>query len=191
MFNMIIGLFGIVEKKEMIFLHLNVSGVIYYINISILTSETINKNDQIKLHISQIIQENSNILFGFIDEDEKFIFDNLIKISGVGPKVALSICSTFSPSDLSKILKEKNMNLLKKVKGIGVKVGDRIFLESDKIISHILEDKNNELFIIKEKAISALESLGFKKKDIEKVIINLDTEDVGIIVKQALLLLTK
>ena len=190
MLNMIVGLSGIVEKIEVNFLHLNVNDIIYHINISMFTSEAIKKNDKIKFHISQIIQENSNILYGFINEDEKYIFDNLIKINGVGTKVVMSICSTFSPSELSYILKEKNISLLRKVKGIGTKVANKIFLENENIVSHILYEKDNELFLIKEKAISALESLGFKKKDIEKVMIGLKSKNVNLLIKESLSLLT-
>jgi len=94
---MIVGIEGIVEKKEPTFIHLNVNGLIYEVNISINTSNSI-KESRVKLLITQIIREDANLLFGFMEANEKKMFDTLIKINGVGPKVGLAICSTFTPS---------------------------------------------------------------------------------------------
>jgi Holliday junction DNA helicase RuvA len=179
---MIVGLEGIVEKKEPTFVHLNVGGVIYEVNISINTSNSI-RGDRVRLLITQIIREDANLLFGFVDNNEKKMFDTLIKINGVGPKVAMAICSTFLPATFARVVTNKDVGLLKRVPGIGPKSASRILVEladfivdgdSDKVIDSSMSD-----------AILALESLGFKKEQIKKALSGA-TGDVSELVKYGL-----
>jgi len=93
---MIVGIEGSVERKDPTFIHLNVHGLIYEVFVSINTSNMINEKS-VKLYTTHIIREDAQLLFGFAQINEKKMFDTLIKINGVGPKVALAICSTFSP----------------------------------------------------------------------------------------------
>ncbi len=93
---MIVGLVGRVVKKEPTSLQLNVGGVIYEVFVSLNCSSKI-ISDEITLEITEIIREDAHNLYGFLDSNEKKLFDTVIKINGVGPKVALAICSTFTP----------------------------------------------------------------------------------------------
>ncbi|NOZ90114.1 MAG: Holliday junction branch migration protein RuvA [Epsilonproteobacteria bacterium] len=179
---MIVGLEGIVEKKEPTFVHLNIGGVIYEVNISINTSNSI-KDKRVKLLITQIIREDANLLFGFIEANEKKMFDTLIKINGVGPKVAMATCSTFVPATFARVVTNKDVGLLKRVPGIGPKAASRILVEladfivdgdSDEVIDSSMND-----------AILALESLGFKKEQIKKALSGA-TGDVSTLVKHGL-----
>ncbi|WP_281950795.1 Holliday junction branch migration protein RuvA [Nitrosophilus kaiyonis] len=177
---MIVGLIGTIEKKEPTFLHINVNGVIYEVFISINCSSEI-KDKNVKLHISHIVREESESLYGFIDINEKKMFDRLLKINGVGPKVAIAICSTFKPNTFAKIVNEKNVSMLKKVPGIGPKSAQRILVELGE-------------FSLEEGALSsshieaqmALESLGFKKDQIQKVLQKCESTDTASLVKEAL-----
>ncbi|HHB95175.1 MAG TPA: Holliday junction branch migration protein RuvA, partial [Campylobacterales bacterium] len=117
---MIVGIEGIIEKKEPTFIHININGLIYEVNISINTSNSI-KESRVKLLVTQIIREDTNLLFGFMEANEKKMFDTLIKINGVGAKVAMAVCSTFVPSTFARVLADKDVGLLKKVPGIGPK----------------------------------------------------------------------
>ena len=76
---MIVGIEGSVEKKEPTFVHINVNGMIHEVNISLNTSNTI-KESKVKLLVRQIIREDASLLFGFIEANEKKMFDTLIKI---------------------------------------------------------------------------------------------------------------
>lgn len=179
---MIVGLVGKVEKKEPTFIYLNVNGVIYEVFVSINCSSQIDKKD-VKLHISHIIRDDSETLYGFLDINEKEMFQRLIKINGVGPKVAMAICSTFKPVDFIKIVQEKNINLLKKVPGIGQKSASRILVELGEFSLEVLEKKSS---FIHQEAQMALESLGFKKEQIQKVLQECSSTDTPSLVKEAL-----
>jgi Holliday junction DNA helicase RuvA len=180
---MIVGLEGKIVKKEPTLIHINVMGVVYEVHISLNCYSNIT-NDNIYINIVHIIREDSQTLYGFLDNDEKKMFLELIKISGIGGKVALAICSTFLPSVFAKILNTKDVNLLKKVPGLGPKNSNRILIEMS---NFIVEDSN----ISKSQAIMALETLGFKKDDIINAISDSNSTEVGDIIKDALKKLQK
>lgn len=175
---MIVGLEGIVEKKEPTSIELNINGVIYEVNISVNTSSLI-LDSKVKLLITQIIREDANLLFGFMEINEKKMFDTLIKINGVGPKVAMATCSTFTPTTFSKLIADKDVTLLKRVPGIGPKAASRILVElADFIVDDVFNSGMSD-------AILALESLGFKKEHIRKALLGLKG-DTASLVKQGL-----
>jgi len=72
-------------------------------------------------YITEKISENEYTLYAFSDKNEKKLFDSLIKLNGVGPKVALAICSTYTPETFMDIISNQNINALKKIPGIGPK----------------------------------------------------------------------
>ena len=179
---MIVGIEGTIEKKDPTFIHLNVSGVIYEINVSVNTSNAITES-KTKLLVTQIIREDANLLFGFMEANEKKMFDTLIKINGVGPKVAMATCSTFVPATFSRVVADKDVTLLKRVPGIGPKAASRILVELADFIVDSTE--NGQLDSGMSDAILALESLGFKKEHIRKALSGA-TGDVSSLVKQGL-----
>jgi len=185
---LIVAIEGIVEKKEPTFVYININGITYEVNISLNTSAKI-VDKKIKLHIVQIFKEDSQKLYGFYEMSEKKMFSELIKINGVGPKVALAICSTFSPSVFGQIITNKDVNRLKKVPGIGAKSASRILVELSGVVIDI--DEQNITSSNVAEAIMALESLGFKKEAINKVINKIEATTTAEIVKQALKLLQK
>jgi Holliday junction DNA helicase RuvA len=183
---MIVGAEGEIILKEPTFLHLKVGGFIYEINISLNTSNAINSST-INLLITQIIREDSNNLYGFLDLLEKSIFDRLIKINGVGAKVALAVCSTFTPAEFAQIIKTKDSNMLKKVAGIGPKSASRILVELEDFELEIKDSTTKA----KNEAIMALESLGFKRSLIIKALADETGEDSATLVKIGLKKLSK
>jgi len=157
---MIAALKGKIFEKENGKILLDVKDVIYEINVSLLTFS--NAKDGI-YYITEVIKENEFTLYGFLDKNEKKLFDTLIKLNGVGPKVALAICSTFTPEEFVDIISNNDINTLKKVPGIGPKSAKRILMEmGDFEIGNINPIQNQ--------AITALENLGFKKAEIMKAI---------------------
>ena len=179
---MIVGIEGSVERKEPTFVHINVNGLIYEVHISINTSNSICES-RVKLFTTQIIREDSNLLFGFMELNEKKMFDTVLKINGVGPKVGLAICSTFTPSTFSKVVASKDVGMLKRVPGIGPKAASRILVELADFIVDGNDDSQNAGAL--GEAVMALESLGFKKDAIEKALRGA-TGDTATLVKEGL-----
>jgi len=178
---MIVGIEGKIEKREPTYIHLNVYGLIHEVHVSLNTSNSINE-PKVKLFVTQIIREDANLLFGFIEGNEKKMFDTLIKINGVGPKVAMAICSTFSPAIFSRVIAEKDVALLKRVPGIGPKSASRILVE---LADFIVDGESDLINSGMSDAILALESLGFKKEHIKKALAGA-TGDVSTLVKHGL-----
>lgn len=178
---MIVGIEGKVERKEPTVLHLDVNGLIYEVHISINTSNSITQS-VVKLHTTHIIREDAQLLFGFAQINEKRMFDTLIKINGVGPKVGLAICSTFSPETFATVVSNKDVAMLKRVPGIGPKSASRILVELADFIVDGTQDSSSSSI---GDAVLALESLGFKKDHIQKALQGCQG-DTSTLVKQGL-----
>lgn len=186
---MIVGIEGLIERKEPTFLHLNVNGLIYEIFVSLNCSSGIVEK-KVKLHTTQIIKEDSNTLYGFLDLNEKKLFDTVIKINGVGPKVAMAICSTFTPSSFEKIVSSGDLSMLKRVPGIGPKGAGRILVELSGFTVDLQGGESSSSVSATEAAM-ALESLGFKKDQINKALSSCTSLDTASLVKEALKKLQK
>ncbi|WP_416830103.1 Holliday junction branch migration protein RuvA [Helicobacter ganmani] len=128
---MIIALEGEIFIKEPTRVALKCTGVVYEVFVSLQTFNQIKAKvgEKLILHISHIIREDAQILFGFVDLMEKSLFERLIKINGVGPKVAIAILSTFSPQTFAKIVESNDVKSMQRVPGIGPKSAGRILVE--------------------------------------------------------------
>lgn len=186
---MIVGLEGTIEKKEPTLLNVNVNGIIYEVFVSVNCSAKIIES-KIKLFITHIIREDSQALYGFLDINEKKLFDTVIKINGVGPKVALAICSTFTPISFANIVSSNDVSMLKRVPGIGPKGASRILVELSGFIVDGDEDSNDNSSSVLEASL-ALESLGFKKDIVSKVLKGCSATNTSDLVKEALKQLQK
>jgi len=186
---MIVGLEGRLAHKEPSFVHININGVVYEVFISLQTFSAAPK-ESIYLYISQIIREDASLLFGFLEMSEKRMFERLIKINGVGPKVAMAICSTYTPSQFATVINNKDINGVKKVPGIGPKSAGRILVELSGFSQELLEDATRSSSSVAfNEAAEALEALGFKKDKISKALSACEGEDTASLVKGALKLL--
>lgn len=179
---MLVGINGTIEKKEPTRVHINVNGLTYEVFISINTFHAI-EDSSVKLHTVQIIREDAHTLYGFFTESEKQMFTQLIKINGVGPKVGLAICSTYTPSSFVSIVEANDVASLKRVPGIGPKGASRILVE----LSNFIVDTSIESGTPSQaEAAMALESLGFKKEQVIKALSGITASNTGDIVKEAL-----
>ncbi len=187
---MIIGLVGKITKKEPTLLNINVNGIIYEVFVSLNCSSKIISED-VRLEITQIIREDSQTLYGFLDLNEKKLFDTVIKINGVGPKVALAICSTFTPSSFAQVVNENDISMLKRVPGIGPKGASRILVELSGFIIESSDGSDDSALSSSFEAALALESLGFKKDLVAKVLKTCVSGNTSDLVKEALRKLQK
>jgi len=163
------------------------SGVGYNINISLNTFSKIPDAENLKLYTHLVIREDAHLLYGFYEKTERDIFRMLISVSGVGVNTARVILSTLTPSQAQEAIVSENVDQLKSVKGIGAKTAQRIILDlKDKVgknidISNISLPAHNTN---KEEALSALEVLGFTRKQSLKVIDKFLKNEPGLSVEE-------
>jgi len=181
---MIVGIEGTVEHKEPTLVHVNTAGVIREIHVSLNTSNALTEG-KVRLFITQVIREDAHLLFGFMDKHEQKMFDTVLKINGVGPKVGLAICSTFTPSMFAKIVADKDVAMLKRVPGIGPKAASRILVELAGFIVQEADTLSDDTHPAQEEAVMALESLGFKQDAIRKALSGMNG-DTATLVKAGL-----
>jgi Holliday junction DNA helicase RuvA len=172
------------------------NGIGYSINISLNTYAVLERADSCKILIHESIREDAYILYGFADADERDLFRHLISVSGVGAGTARMVLSSMKPADLRQAITEGDVNIIKAVKGIGLKTAQRIIVDlKDKIGKHtgsgeIIAFSDNTA---REEALSALVMLGFARNSAGKAVDNLLKEEKSLpveeIVRRALKLL--
>lgn len=182
--GMIVGIEGLVEHKEPTLVHINVHGLIYEVFISLQTYGALG-SERVKLHTSHIVREDAQLLYGFHASAEKVLFTRLVKINGVGPKVAMAICSTYAPAQFAQVIAANDIGALKRVPGIGPKSAGRILVELSGFDSELMQQESPQHAAAGEAAL-ALESLGFKKEQVAKVLARCESSDTAALVKEAL-----
>jgi Holliday junction DNA helicase RuvA len=165
---------------------LTASGVAYRLYISLNAYAAIDKS-RIRLLTSLIIREDAQVLYGFIDEAERELFEALIKVSGVGPKSAMAILSTFTPKQFTEALANRDDKLLTRAPGVGKKSAGLIIVQLSGSLGKIGAD--NDQNGASGKAALALESLGFKPLEIARALAKCSSNDTASLVKEALKLL--
>jgi len=158
---------------------LDVNGVGYLVNISISTFEKISDKETVSLFIHTSVKEDSITLFGFYTQSEKEMFELLISISGIGPKVSLSILSGISVDDLKDAIANGNVSRLIAIPGIGRKTAERVVLELRNKVDAIKADGSIKITSAKDEAISALATLGYQRQLAEKVVRDLLSENAN------------
>lgn len=148
-------------------------GIGYFINISLNTYTSLNGKKSAQLYIYEAIREDAHQLFGFYDKQEREMFLLLISVSGIGAGTARMILSSMNTQELANIIASGNADMLKTVKGIGMKTAQRVIVDlKDKIKITGLEQ--TEMFVasspVGEEAIAALVMLGFTQQASQKVV---------------------
>lgn len=169
------------------------AGVGYAIHISLSTYSALNGKKQAKVYTHQIVREDAHLLYGFATSSERELFRNLLSVNGVGAATALMMLSSLSPDEIASAITTDNVNLLKSVKGIGLKTAQRIIIDlKDKMgkaaqSGQILIPSDNT---IQNEALSALVMLGFARKDAEKAVAGILNDHPGlsieVVIKYAL-----
>ena len=176
---MITHIDGILEEKNPAYVIIEVNGLGYYLYITLNTYSELPDKGRIRLLTQFIVREDAQLLYGFSSDEERTMFKSLINVSGVGASTAMLILSSLKPEELVSAILEENVEVLKKIKGIGAKSAQRIIIDlKDKvgkfgISNQISGAKDNT---VKIEALSALAVLGVDKKKAEKFIDNILTQ---------------
>ena len=165
----------------------------YSIKISLNTYSLLRNLKEAKVLIHQIVREDAHLLYGFADLDERELFRSLLSVNGVGANTAIMMLSSLSSDEILGAISTDNVNVLKAIKGIGLKTAQRIIIDlKDKVgkikeTGHILPAADNTIRI---ESLSALVMLGFAKKEAEKAVDKILKEQpeqtVESVLKQAL-----
>lgn len=193
---MIAYLKGVVQQKSPNRLVLDVHDVGYGLEISSQTYEELpEEGKEISLLIHHHITDNDQRLFGFLTKNEKELFELLITVKGVGPKLGLTILSGMPAQEITGAIVQQDRSALSQITGIGKKTAERMILElKDKMSEMVDATYSGSTAVsgnLKEEAVSALESLGFKKRESEKAVVaaareNDISDNVQELVKKAL-----
>lgn len=173
---------------------IDVSGIGYYVHISLYTFSQIKDQENCKLFISLQVREDSHTLYGFATEGEKKLFENLISVSGIGPNTGRMILSSNTPDEIQSAIVNGQVALIQKIKGIGPKTAQRLILElQDKLkkqggdaLSTTIQSQS-----IPDEALSALVMLGFNKVAAEKVLNTILKTESGLSVEAMIKLALK
>ena len=179
---------GKLSVKKIDYVALDINGLAYKIYISLKTFEKISNVGNIeKLYIHTNVKEVDISLYGFKTQSERELFRALISVNGVGPKLAITILSTFNTKEIIEIVTENESKIFIRVPGLGIKKAQKIILDlKDKMkkleLSEIENESTNTLnennmsnskfLLMKEDLKLALESLGYVDTDISKWIKN-------------------
>jgi Holliday junction DNA helicase RuvA len=164
---------------------IEVGGVGMSVLINAHTSATMTLGAHANLYTSLVVREDSLTLFGFSDEPSRVLFELVQTVSGIGPKVALSILGALTPSELAHAVNTENISAIEKVPGIGKKGAQRLILELKSKISDFSQGTNTRSHqpVWREQLTSALVSLGFSAKDsddaINSVLSEISQEEIG------------
>ena len=141
------------------------------------TSAQITLGSQQQFFTSLVVREDSLTLYGFLTDEVKGLFELVQTVSGIGPKVAMSIVGAMSPEDLARAISQEEISVIEKVPGIGRKGAQRLILELKGKLSDLSSNQTYKVHqpVWREKLVSGLTSLGFSPKEADGAI----TEVVG------------
>lgn len=174
---------------------LDVQGVGYEVDVPMSTFYNLPAlGDKVVLHTQLIVREDAHLLFGFLTHEERIAFRQLLKIGGVGPKLALSVLSGLSIADLSAAVADKDANRLTKIPGVGKKTAERLLLELQGkfTVSGAGAVQGAAAASANDDVLNALLALGYNEKEADWAAKQLPKDtDVSGGIRQALKLLSK
>lgn len=163
---------GIFEELTPSYVIINTSGVGFRVEISLNCYEELKNKQNGRLFIHQIIREDAHLLFGFASARERELFRALISVSGIGANTARMMLSSLSEDELIRAVVSEDIAKIKSIKGIGLKTAQRVIIELKDVLSKFETEQSNTCSDNKnrQEALLALQTLGFNKLLIEKVL---------------------
>ena len=191
---MITHLKGKLVEKSPTEIIVECNGIGYEVKISLNTFSSLSDDEAVFVYTQFIVREDAQILYGFSSKEERQIFNQLISVSGIGPNTAMIMLSSLTPEEVIAAIQNEDVKTIQSVKGIGLKTAQRVIVD--------LKDKMSKIEIASENifsknntnrfdAFTALSSLGFDKKAIDKALDKITTgaESVEELIKGALKIL--
>jgi Holliday junction DNA helicase RuvA len=172
----------LVDKHTPGKLVLDVNGVGYDVETSLSTFFQAEeaRDGEVELHIHTIVREDALLLYGFFDKQERALFRALIKVNGVGPKMAITILSSIRPDEFIQCIQQQNTALLTQLPGIGTKTAERLVVEMKGSLQNLPLSSGVHAKLTgmqptsQDEAIQALEALGYKNQEAVKAVQKID-----------------
>lgn len=190
---MITHLQGRLVEKNPTDVVIDCNGVGYLVNISLHTYSLLPTTENIRLFTFLQVKEDAHTLYGFVEKQERELFKLLLSVSGIGANIARTMLSSLAPTQIIQAIASNDVVTIQGIKGIGAKTAQRVILDlKDKVLKvYSLDDVSSAPYNTnKDEALSALEVLGFNRKNAEKVIDKICNEapnaSVEDLIKQAL-----
>ncbi|WP_339628522.1 Holliday junction branch migration protein RuvA [uncultured Maribacter sp.] len=191
---MIHHLRGKLIEKNPTHIIIECGGVGYFVNISLNTFSKLPAQENISIFTHLQVKEDSHTLYGFVEKSEREIFRLLLSVSGIGSSIARTMLSSMSPSQIRDAIANGDVPAIQAIKGIGTKTAQRVILDlRDKVlkvydIDELSLSANNTN---KDEALSALEVLGFARKQAERVVDKVLSQDSSLSVENIIKLALK
>jgi holliday junction DNA helicase RuvA len=190
---MITHLQGRLVEKNPTDVVIDCNGVGYLVNISLHTYSLLPTTENIRLFTFLQVKEDAHTLYGFVEKQERELFKLLLSVSGIGANIARTMLSSLAPTQIIQAIASNDVVTIQGIKGIGAKTAQRVILDlKDKVLKvYSLDDVSSASYNTnKDEALSALEVLGFNRKNAEKVMDKIVKEapnaSVEDLIKQAL-----
>lgn len=172
---------GILLEKQPPELLIETSGVAYEVQASMQTFYQLPLiNQEIILYTHLIIREDAHQLYGFYNKQERVLFRALLKVNGVGPKLALTILSSSSPEEFVRCVNQGDTASLVRLPGVGKKTAERLIIEMrDSVVNDdfIVPSSSNPINSAHQDAMSALIALGYKPPEASRALQNIGSEN--------------
>ena len=167
---MIASLFGTTRALKLDQAVVEVNGVGYLVHITSKTSAQMSIGRDFQVFTSMVVREDAITLYGFLDNEERELFELVQTVSGIGPKVALAITAAMSTEELAYAVNSKDEGAIAAVQGIGKKGAQRLILELDGKLDFAGAPKTKSAYSWRDQLVEALTGLGFARKQAELAI---------------------
>jgi len=182
--SLISSISGVLFSKSPSEAILDVGGIRFLLHISFATYEILpDKGNTVDILTHLHVKEDILDLYGFKDEDERALFFNLNLISGIGPRSAMNILSGTNPMEFKSRIIDGDVKSLTVIPGIGTKTAKRIIVELKEKFENDINEKddlgfteNSDILLVKD-AANALQSLGYKSNQVNKILKDLESSD--------------
>ncbi|MDD2984342.1 MAG: Holliday junction branch migration protein RuvA [Crocinitomicaceae bacterium] len=191
---MITHLNGKLVEKNPTNIVVECNGLGYEVKISLNTFSLLSASESVFIYTQFIVREDAQILYGFFQKEEREMFNHLISVSGIGPNTAMIMLSSLTSDEIAAAILSDDVKTIQSIKGIGPKTAQRAIIDlKDKMLKmnfeegNVISNNNTNRF----DALTALVSLGFDKKAVDKALHKIATgeESVEKLIKEALKIL--